>query len=182
MTKSKALIILISVICTIAICVGATFALLAAFSGPVDNTFTVGKVEITLTESSGNTYHILPGATLKKDPKVTVKSGSEDCYLFVKLQKSPTLHHYLTYGVDSEWISLDGESDVYYRQVDKSNQDSEFYILENNCYTVKDTVTKETLSKITTSQTLTVYAVAVQCYGLESAVDAWSIVIADITA
>ena len=182
MKKSRAIIILISVICTIAICVGTTFALLSTFSGPVDNTFTVGKVEITLTESSGNTYHILPGATLKKDPVVTVKNGSEDCWLFVKVKESPTLHHYLTYGIDSGWTALDGESDVYYRSVEKPSADLNYYILDGNSYTVKDTVTKETLKNITTNESLTIYAVAVQRYGLETAVDAWSIVKADITA
>lgn len=63
----------------------------------VTNTFTVGKVGITLDEAKvdkngvavstnerteeGNEYHLLPGRTYLKDPTVTVTEGSEDCYL-----------------------------------------------------------------------------------------------------
>ena len=123
----------------------------------------------------------MPGATLTKDPRVTVKSGSEDCYLFVKLKESPTLHHYLTYEVESEWSHLDGEADVYYISVGKPSRDVDFFVLEGNCYTVKETVTKEMLKNMTASETLTVYAIAVQSYGFESAVDAWASVKADLT-
>ena len=180
MKKSKVITILISVICTVAFSVGTTFALLLAFSGPVDNTFTVGNVAIELFETTGSDYPLLPGATLKKDPKVRVKEGSEDCWLFVKVTPSPTLHHYLTYQVESGWNELDGERYVYYREVEKSNANVEFFILKGNEYVVKDTVTKEMLKKVTAAETLSVYAVAVQRYGLDTAVDAWNVVKADI--
>ena len=176
MKKSKIFTILISVICTIAISVGTTFALLLAFSGPIENSFTIGNVTIELNETTGGNYHLLPGATLNKDPKVTVKSGSEDCWLFVKVTPSPTLHHYLSYEVESGWQALDGESDVYYRSVDKADTDASFFVLKNNSYAVKDTVTKEILKKLTTNESLTVYAVAVQRYGVDTALDAWGIV------
>ena len=67
----------------------------------VTNTFTVGNVQIKLDEAqvnpetgkkissevriSGpqatNSYKILPGRTIDKDPTVTVLSGSEECYV-----------------------------------------------------------------------------------------------------
>ena len=138
MKKSKIFTILISVICTIAISVGTTFALLIAFSGPVENTFTVGNVTIELNETTGGNYHLLPGATLNKDPKVTVKSGSEDCWLFVKVTPSPTLHHYLSYEIESGWQALDGESDVFYTSGLKTG----FTTAAGNCllssFTVED--------------------------------------------
>ena len=46
--------------------------------------------------------------------------------------------------------------------------------------TFRYTVTKEMLKKVTAAETLSVYAVAVQRYGLDTAVDAWSVVKADI--
>ncbi len=66
----------------------------------VENTFTVGNVDIELDEASvdadgkettgnrqkANFYHLLPGHVYDKDPMVTVESGSEDCYLFVKVE------------------------------------------------------------------------------------------------
>lgn len=63
----------------------------------VTNTFTVGKVDITLDEADvksdgtyetdatarvdANEYHLLPGHTYIKDPTVTVVAGSEDAYV-----------------------------------------------------------------------------------------------------
>ena len=66
----------------------------------VENTFTVGNVDIELDEApvgadgkettgdrqKENSYHLLPGHEYDKDPMVTVESGSEDCYLFVKVE------------------------------------------------------------------------------------------------
>ncbi len=62
----------------------------------VVNTFTVGKVDITLDETKvdpegnpiagedrveSNEYHLLPGHSYVKDPTVTVKAGSEESYV-----------------------------------------------------------------------------------------------------
>ena len=50
------------------------------------NTFAVGNVDITLTESDWNqndTHKLVPGTTIKKNPTVTVVKGSEECYVRV---------------------------------------------------------------------------------------------------
>ena len=76
----------------------ATIAYLTSHSY-VSNTFTVGKVNITLTESKVNTdgtlydegatqvsenvYHLVPNKSYVKDPKITVLPGSEESYLFI---------------------------------------------------------------------------------------------------
>ena len=67
-------------------------------SDKVENTFTVGKVAITLDEAKvdekgqaiqdadrvkTNDYKLIPGIDVDKDPTVTVKAGSEDCYVRV---------------------------------------------------------------------------------------------------
>lgn len=67
----------------------------------VTNTFTVGNVQITLDETAvnldgtaatpaarvdANKYKLMPGHTYIKDPIVHVAQGSEDAYLFVKVE------------------------------------------------------------------------------------------------
>lgn len=61
----------------------------------VTNTFTVGKVDISLDEldvddstanaerDTENKYHLLPGHEYVKDPTVHIEAGSENCYVFV---------------------------------------------------------------------------------------------------
>ena len=72
-----------------ALCVGlgvaGTLAWLTDKTESVTNTFTTSNINITLTETTGSNYQMIPGFTITKDPKVTVSAGSEDCYLFVKL-------------------------------------------------------------------------------------------------
>ena len=85
----------------VCVTVGATVAYLTS-EKTVTNTFTVGKVAITMDETAvntdgtalantprrtTNTYHLLPGKTYTKDPQIHVTAGSEDCYLFVKVDQ-----------------------------------------------------------------------------------------------
>ncbi len=73
------------VVCMLAIMlVGAS---LAYFTDTDDatNTFTMGKVDITLTEpawtSADKALKVFPGQSYDKDPTITVEQDSEDCYL-----------------------------------------------------------------------------------------------------
>lgn len=54
------------------------------------NTFTVGKVDITLTEEAWDApeadHKIMPGKTLAKDPTVTVDGESEAAWVFVEVE------------------------------------------------------------------------------------------------
>ncbi|OUN02731.1 hypothetical protein B5G43_15820 [Flavonifractor sp. An92] len=56
------------------------------------NTFTVGKVDIELTEpqwkADPNNKDLIPGKTIPKDPTITVASGSQTAYTFMKVQLS----------------------------------------------------------------------------------------------
>ena len=126
---------------------------------------------------------MVPGNTIDKDPKVTVIGGSEACYLFVEVEKSATLDSYINYTMNSTgWTALDGHPGVYYREVPASDINQEFYIIDNNKVTVKDTVTKtmmENLNKEGAVQpTLTFTAYAVQLHnGAETdwtAAQAWA--------
>lgn len=91
----KMLMAVVAIVLIVVVSVSATFAYLTA-DDSVENTFTVGKVEITLDEADVNTdgspvegaervkendYKLLPGHTYIKDPMVTVKEGSEASYI-----------------------------------------------------------------------------------------------------
>ena len=97
MKKSKAILMALCAVLLVAASVMGTLAYLTS-TDTVVNTFTVGKVEITLDEADvnadgtpvqgadrvdANEYHLLPGHTYAKDPIVHVDADSEDCYLFV---------------------------------------------------------------------------------------------------
>ena len=85
----KARNVLLLLLCA-ALLVGATvmgtLAYLKSTTETITNTFTVGNVTITLAETTGTEYHLVPGNTIKKDPTITVGATSEDCYLFVKVE------------------------------------------------------------------------------------------------
>ena len=98
-TKSKALLLTLCAVLLIAASVLGTMAYLTS-SAEVENTFTVGKVEIKLDEAkvtadgipvegaarvTANSYKLMPGTTYTKDPTVTVKAGSEESYVRMKV-------------------------------------------------------------------------------------------------
>ena len=172
---------LMLVVCVASI--GGTLAWLTSTTEPVVNTFTPSDIDITLTETKSN-FKMVPGTTIDKDPVVTVKGGSEACWLFVKVEKSANLSQYIEYSVitgDGGWTALTGVDGVYYREVAASASDQSFGILTNDKVTVKKDVTKsmmETL-KATTSPlpeqpTLTFTAYAVQKEGFATPQLAWA--------
>ena len=102
--------------------VGATIAYLVSSPATVKNTFTVGDVALTLTETTGEEYRMIPGTAIKKDPLVTVVGGSEECYVYVKLDRANGLDDYVTYALADGWALLGGFDGVYYRMVECSNK------------------------------------------------------------
>lgn len=101
-TKTKALALALCAVLLVVSTVFVTMAYLTSKTDVVTNTFTVGKVTITLDEADvksdgtyesdvnarvdANTYKLIPGHTYIKDPTVHVDDESEDCWLFVKVE------------------------------------------------------------------------------------------------
>ena len=97
-TKSKALLLTLCAVLLVAASVLGTMAYLTS-TAKVENTFTIGKVEIKLDEAKvdelgnvvsnnrvqANEYKLMPGTTYTKDPTVTVLNGSEDSYVRMKV-------------------------------------------------------------------------------------------------
>ena len=169
MNKRRILALVLACVLCVCIGIGGTLAWLTATTTPVQNTFTTSDINITLTETgatnNANSYKMVPGYTITKDPKVTVLGGSEKCYLFVKLEKSDNFDDFMTYTVADGWTQLTGVDGVYYREVDTSTSNQDFAVIANNTVTVKDTVTKGMMNAPTfTNPTLTVTAYATQYY------------------
>lgn len=158
-----------------AVSVGGTIAWLTAQTATVTNTFTAGDINITLAETTTD-YKMVPGNTIAKDPKVTVKGGSEACWLFVKVEKANDFDTFMTYGMADGWTALAGANGVYYREVPAAAADTSFDVLAGNQVTVKTDVTKAQLNALNenTQPKLTFTAYAVQKDNIADAAAAWA--------
>lgn len=175
--SSKAFVVMLALVLALGCAVGGTIAWLTAQTGEVKNTFTYGNINIDLTETvpENRQAKIIPGTDIAKDPKVTVKANSEDCYLFVKVVEDGTfVANKVTYDIANGWMLVDGQTDVYYREVTNSATDQDFYVLKYNKVYVKDTLTKDDIKDITTNPTLTFTAYAVQREGFTTPEAAWA--------
>ncbi len=174
--KKKSFVMVLALVLVFAVAVGGVVAWLTDTTGPVKNTFTVGDINITLTESPNLDLKMVPGNTIAKDPKVTVVGGSEACWLFVKVEKSANFDTFMTYAMADGWNELAGENGVYYREVNASTDNQDFAVLKDNHVTVNGEVTKAQLEAVKTANqpTLTFTAYAVQKDNINSAADAWS--------
>ena len=181
--STKVFLSLLALVLVVGCAVGGTIAWLTATTDPVVNTFTYGKININLGESTGNAYTIIPGVNISKDPKVTVKAGSEACWLFVKVEEAnwPTFtvgeNRKVSYDIEAGWTQGDGTDipkDVYYRSVSASDKNQDFYVLKGNMVYVSENLTKEEVNSVATQPTLTFTAYAVQKDGINTAADAWA--------
>lgn len=130
--KKKTLTVAIALVLVVALAVGATWAYLKASSGPVTNTFTVGKVldddtkfelkehestydsetgKYTIAESASevdsNTYSsVAPKMVVAKDPFVRISTKvTTPAYLYVEVVDA-TVGDALSYTLDSSWKQL----------------------------------------------------------------------------
>lgn len=175
----KKLTTVLAIVLVVALSVAGTYAYLTDKTATITNTFTVGNVNIDLTESTGTEYQLIPGKVHKKDPVVTVKGGSEKCYLFVKFEEKNSPTTYLTYTSnltgDKGWTQGDDTNipaNVWYRVVDNSATDTTFNLLAGDKVTIKNTVTNENMTEAAKAQ-LVYTAYACQFEGM-TAEQAWA--------
>ena len=162
--KKKSLALVLALAMIVVCVVGGTLAWLTDKTAPVTNTFTYGDINITLDESENLDLKMIPGYTITKDPKVTVLTGSEKCYLFVKVAESDNFDSFMTYDMADGWTALTDVDGVFYREVDTDQMGTPISVLKNDQVTVKNTVTKADMNALTanTYPTLTFTAYACQ--------------------
>ena len=167
---NKTLALILSMVLIIGCVAGGTLAWLTDKTNEVKNTFTDSNIDITLTETKSD-FQMIPGWTIEKDPIVTVKAGSEDCWVFVEVEASENLTKFISYEIDkANWTKLegvDGVDNVYYaKYTSRDDVDIAIKILQDNQVKVLDTVTKADMDGLTeaTQPTLSFKAYAVQLY------------------
>lgn len=172
--KKKTLALVLALTLLVAGVVGGTLAWLTDQTAEVKNTFTVGDINIGLTETTAD-YKMVPGNTIAKDPTVTVKANSEACWLFVKVTESTDLKDFITYAIAEGWTALPGVDGVYYREVPASAADQTFSVLAGDAVTVKSDVTRTMLETAKTdAPTLTFQVYAIQKDHFATADAAWA--------
>lgn len=177
--KKKGLAMVLALVLLAVCAVSGTLAWLTAKSDTVVNTFTTSDIKVELTETN-ETYKMVPGYDIHKDPKAKVLAGSEECYLFVKLDKSQNFDTFLTYEMAEGWTLVPSETNVYFRKVLTADIGTAYSVLANDQVTVKGEVTKAMMDGLTTETLpkLTVTAYASQLYksaGVEfTAAEAWA--------
>ena len=179
--SSKTFVVMLALVLALGCAVGGTIAWLTKTTDPVTNTFTYGNIDITLTETTGENYKIVPGQNIGKDPKVTVTADSEDCYLFVKVEEKdwPDFKdgsdRKVSYAIAEGWQPVDGQPNVYWREVKNTDNPRVFPVLADNQVTVSNTLTKDEIETVKTKQpTLTFTAYAIQKEGFANAKAAWA--------
>ena len=160
------------------------------------STFTLGDINITLTESDfgSQPIKIIPGIDIKKDPKVTVMVNSETCWLFVKVEernwpdfKEKNGTRKVSYSVNDGWIPLKNNPGVYFREVsaEDAQKGINYTVLagDESCSSgvikVSQELTKAEINSINYSgnqPSLTFTAYAVQRSGIDTAAAAWATV------
>lgn len=128
----KTLTIILAFALVIAMSVAGTVAYLTS-QDSVTNTFTVGKVAITLDEAKvdangaavtpeervkANSYKLIPGHAYTKDPIIHVDANSEKCWLFVKVENGISAIEDSTNTIAAQlaangWSAVTGAADVY---------------------------------------------------------------------
>ena len=179
----------------LAVCLLATAIIgttLAYFTdtAEVTNTFTVGNVDITLDETdvdiygvkesetrvTKNEYKLIPGLDYIKDPVVTVNAGSEECYVFVRVNN--TLSHIESKAEDYVSIATQMENNGWSLLNDT---DSTLFVYEATVTASADVklpvfnsfTIDAALESITKPGDIEITAYAVQAEGFASAQAAW---------
>ena len=181
--KKKSFVMVLALVLVFAVAVGGVVAWLTDKTGSVVNTFTVGDISIELDETTGANYKVIPGTTIDKNPKVTVKANSEACYLFVKVEKA-NWNDNLTYTIENKngWISYktEGDTTYYYQQVDATGAEATVIpVLDGNVVNVSTELAK---GEITAEPTLTFTAAAVQQEKIDTVDDAFAKLPVEFTA
>ena len=183
--KKKGLALVLALALMVVGAVAGTLAWLTAKSDTVTNTFTTSDITVKLAETKGQgtsnekMFKMIPGYEIEKDPKAWVVSGSEDCYLFVKLDWANDTYtsgaeskNYLDWAIAEGWQPVPNTNNVYFREVTSnqmSTDDGEhnaFWVLAGNKVTVSGDITKAQMNAFTENNLpkLTITAYASQLY------------------
>lgn len=151
-SSKKGIALLLVLFLLVGCVVGATFAWLTDTETPITDTFTVGSVSIYLNDGVAGdngswsenarekTHNIAPGVNVTDfDPYVKVDASSENCWLFVKVEKEGDL------GVTLAdcWKATDVANVYVYSEADAAKvvaAGANYQIIKNDTITVPNTL------------------------------------------
>lgn len=193
----KILLMAACAVLLVCISVGATVAYLTS-TDSVTNTFTVGNIAITLDETKvdvngkavtpaervkANAYKLMPGHEYVKDPTIHVAAGSENCYLFVKVENGITALEAPGKTIADQmaakgWVVIANGSNVYYLtetvdEVTTAKIDNSGDVVVFEKFTLKGDADTTNANANYATKNITVTAYAVQADGFATAKDAW---------
>ena len=183
----KTLTLILAFALVIAMSVAGTVAYLTS-QDSVTNTFTVGKVAITLDEAKvdangaavtpaervdTNSYKLIPGHTYIKDPIIHVDASSEKCWLFVKVVngisaiEDSTNNTIAAQLAANGWSAVNGAANVYaYKESVAGRTDVPVF----GSFKIAGTADVASYE----NATVVVTAYAVQADGFDNAAAAWA--------
>lgn len=195
----KKLMTVLALVLVIALSVAGTYAYLTS-QDTVTNTFTVGKVAITMDEAKvdadgkallnvprvdNNSYKLMPGHEYSKDPTVHVTENSEACYVFVKVvdeiaaievddaaNETPNVAAQIAANNWTALEGVEGVNNVYYKQVSAAEAKAGIDLTVFEGFAIIDTINNTELAAYN-GKTITVTAYAIQADGFDTAKDAW---------
>lgn len=197
MKARKILVSLAALALVAAISIGGTIAYLTS-TDKVENSFTVGKVAITLDEAQvnpdgtavtpaarvkANTYKLMPGHPYTKDPTVHVDADSEDSWIFVKVEngisdieaaEATGENAYTPIAkqiTNNDWTQLDGKTNIYYKKYTAGTTDKDLAVFGN--FKIADNAQDISGWGAAANAKITVTAYAVQADGFTTAKAAW---------
>ncbi len=176
--------------------VAGTMAYLTHKTNTVQNTFTVGKVDLGeagtgLDEAKvdeygveitgegagrtpdGNTYKLIPGHEYKKDPTVHIQPNSEECWLFVEVVNGISSIEAdgdtkITAQISAKgWTLLHGN--IYYKKADTTGTTAADHVVFEK-FVLDDNADVSAYG----SAKIEVTAFAVQADGFSTALEAWN--------
>ena len=219
--SKKSIALLMALVLVLGAGIGGTIAWLQTKTTTVTNTFTVGDIgELTLTETKtpatgeastltakeggtdqlNDTFFIVPGVDLDKNPTVNYKAtdATKDVavYLFVKVSggsywtlnsghnayaysvtpEGATAFDALKFDVGTDWtyVTTEGTDAVFCKEVPAGVADVSYPVIKDSKITVSENLTKEQLKGVTAANFNLVFtAYAIQKNGLDTPADAW---------
>lgn len=182
--KTKTIAMIMAMTMILVSLISGTLAWLIDSSEEVTNTFTTADIDIELYESkkpdgtevevkngvgvTNWSAQMIPGYTYSKNPKVTVKANSVDCYLFVKFEVTGTTTalEYTSNLTGNGWTQGTGTGEggngvptnVWYREVTSSTSDQSWELLKDNQVKISANLTKDDMPATAPTFTYTAYA------------------------
>ncbi len=202
--NKKIVIFTVAMVLLLGITIGTTFAYLQSITTSITNTFTFGKVAITLDETkvdlygkpvtgegagrfpTGNQYKLIPEQTYTKDPIVHIDPASESSWLFVKVENGITEYEIQTSTdthktiadqmVANGWERLDGVDNVwvYGDKVIGTVLGGDNVDLDIEVFAEFTVAEDAKVEEVKNTDTIVITAYAIQADGLATAAAAWN--------